>query len=158
MYQIINNFPLFNNHTILRKAGFPLFRRTWLPHNQGLANDNVKYCDVFGRMPSLLCNRKLNTSINTLTTRYCHVAWLPSNRGRVFPLGQPDVVRGRQCTTVSLSLRRSVFGVSQSLGSEWVSVYASAWVSLHQWVSGIRIVQCSKWIIEGGSQCLEDFQ
>jgi hypothetical protein len=41
------------------------------------------YCDVFGRMPSLLGNRKLNTSMDTLTTRYCRVAWLPSNRGRM---------------------------------------------------------------------------
>jgi hypothetical protein len=39
------------------------------------------YCDVFGRMPSLLCNRKINTSMDTLTTRYCRVAWLLSNRG-----------------------------------------------------------------------------
>jgi hypothetical protein len=50
---------------------------------------------------SLLGNRKLNTSMDTLTTRYCRVAWLPSNRDRVLPLGQPDVVRGRQYTTVS---------------------------------------------------------
>jgi hypothetical protein len=59
------------------------------------------YCDVFDRGPSLLGNRKLNTYLDTLTTRYCRVAWLPSNRGRMFPLGQPDVVRGRQYTTVS---------------------------------------------------------
>jgi hypothetical protein len=42
---------------------------------------------------------------------------LPSNRGRVFPLGQPDVIYGRQqrarvSLSLSLSLRRSVFGVS----------------------------------------------
>jgi hypothetical protein len=42
------------------------------------------YCDMFGRMPSLLGNRKLNTSMDTLTTRYCRVAWLPSNRGQMF--------------------------------------------------------------------------
>jgi hypothetical protein len=35
----------------------------------------AKYCDVFGRMPSLLGNRKLNTSMDALTTRYCRVAW-----------------------------------------------------------------------------------
>jgi hypothetical protein len=87
------------------------------------------YCDVFGRMPpllcnrkletpavamqpkvrhlSLLCNRKLNTYMDTLATRYCCVAWLPSNCGRVFPLRQ-------QYTTVSqFSLRsKSVFGFS----------------------------------------------
>jgi hypothetical protein len=34
-------------------------------------------------MPSLLGNRKLNTSMDTLTTLYCRVAWLPSNRGQV---------------------------------------------------------------------------
>jgi hypothetical protein len=43
----------------------------------------ISYCDVFGRMPSLLGNRKLNTSMDTLTTQYCRVAWLPSNRGRM---------------------------------------------------------------------------
>jgi hypothetical protein len=42
--------------------------------------------------------------MDTLTTRYCRVAWLPSNRGRMFPLGQPDVLRGRQYTTMSVSL------------------------------------------------------
>jgi hypothetical protein len=59
--------------------------------------------------------------MDTLTTRYCRVAWLPSNRGRVFPLGQPDVVRGRKCATVSQLVfgsgrSQSVFGfrVSQS--------------------------------------------
>jgi hypothetical protein len=41
---------------------------------------NFCYCDVFGRMPSLLGNRKLTTSMDTLTTRYCRVEWLPSNR------------------------------------------------------------------------------
>jgi hypothetical protein len=46
----------------------------------------LKYCNVFGRMLSLLGNRNLNTSMDTLTTRYCRVAWLPSNRGRMFPL------------------------------------------------------------------------
>jgi hypothetical protein len=34
-------------------------------------------------MPSLLGNLKLNTSMDTLTTRYCRFAWLPSNRGRM---------------------------------------------------------------------------
>jgi hypothetical protein len=45
-----------------------------------------QYRDVFGRMPSLLGNRKLNTYMDTLITRYCRVTWLPSNRGRMFPL------------------------------------------------------------------------
>jgi hypothetical protein len=38
---------------------------------------------VFGRILSLLGNRKLNTSMDTLTTRYCRVAWLPSNHDRM---------------------------------------------------------------------------
>jgi hypothetical protein len=42
-----------------------------------------EHCDVFGRMPSLVGNRKLNTSMDMLTTRYCRVARLPSNRGRM---------------------------------------------------------------------------
>jgi hypothetical protein len=29
--------------------------------------------------------------MDTLNTRYCRVAWLPSNRGRMFLLGQPYV-------------------------------------------------------------------
>jgi hypothetical protein len=28
------------------------------------------YCDVFGRMPPLLCNRKLNTYMDTLASKY----------------------------------------------------------------------------------------
>jgi hypothetical protein len=48
----------------------------------------------------------------------------------------------RVSLSLSLSLRRSVFGVSLWIQSE--SVYASACVSLHQWVSGIRRVQCSQ--------------
>jgi hypothetical protein len=54
--------------------------------------------------------------MDTLTTQYCRVAWLPSNRDRMFPLGQPDVVRGRQYTTVSQLVFGS--GRSQSLDSE----------------------------------------
>jgi hypothetical protein len=88
------------------------------------------YCDVFGRMPSLLGNRKLNTSMDTLTTRYCRVVRLPSNLGRIFPLGQPDVVRGRQYTTVSQS------------------VYASARGSRRQLVTGIRRVSARQWVLE----------
>jgi hypothetical protein len=65
-------------------------------------------------MPSLLGNRKLNTYMDTLATRYCRVAWLPSNRGRVFSLGQPDVVRGRQYTTMSQSLEAEEVSLHQS--------------------------------------------
>jgi hypothetical protein len=49
---------------------------------------------VFGRMPPLLGNLKLDTPVvarqlkvkhmDTLATKYCCVAWLPSNRGRIF--------------------------------------------------------------------------
>jgi hypothetical protein len=34
-------------------------------------------------MPSLLGDRKLNTYMDTLATRYCRVAWLLSNRVRM---------------------------------------------------------------------------
>jgi hypothetical protein len=76
------------------------------------------------------------------------VSWIHSRLGIValhgclatmvecFPLGQPDVVRGRQYTIVSWLVFGS--GRSQSLGSE--SVYASACVSRHQLVDGIRRV------------------
>jgi hypothetical protein len=67
---------------------------------------------MFGRMPSLLGNLKLDTPVvarqpkvkhlhGYAPLKYCCVAWLPSNRGRVFPLRQPDVIKGRQYTTVS---------------------------------------------------------
>jgi hypothetical protein len=42
-------------------------------------------------MPSLLGNRKLNTSMDTLTTQYCRVAWLPSNRGRMVTWIRPPL-------------------------------------------------------------------
>jgi hypothetical protein len=35
------------------------------------------YCDVFGRMPPLLCNRKLNTYMDSLASKYCCVAMQP---------------------------------------------------------------------------------
>jgi hypothetical protein len=135
---------------------------------------NTIYCDVFGRIPSLLGNRKLNTSMDKLTTRYCCVAWLPSNRGRMVtwicpPLLYCCVHVGCIATnsgkaSVSIGTVRCCKGKAihnNELVSRWKQnelVYASEWVSLHQWVPGIRRVQCSQWIIEGGSQCLEELQ
>jgi hypothetical protein len=64
----------------------------------------VKYCDVFGRMPPLLCNRKLDTSAVAMQPKVKHLhgyatVVLHSNQqweGRVFLLGQPDIIKGRQ--------------------------------------------------------------
>jgi hypothetical protein len=62
------------------------------------------YCDVFGRMPPLLCNRKLDTPVvaRQLKVKHLHgyaTVVLHSNQqweSRVFLLGQPDIIKGRQ--------------------------------------------------------------
>jgi hypothetical protein len=75
------------------------------------------YCDVFGRMPSLLGNRKLNTFMDTLATRYCRVAWLPCNHGRVFSIGTARCCKGKAIHNSEIvSLRNQC--VSECSGSE----------------------------------------
>jgi hypothetical protein len=73
--------------------------------------------------------------MDTLATRYCRVAWLPSNRGRVFSIGTARCSKGKaihnselvslrnQGISAWVSLRQLVVGsgTSQSLDSEGVS-------------------------------------
>jgi hypothetical protein len=70
-------------------------------------SSSYTYCDVFGRMPPLLCNRKLDTPVVAMQPKVKHlhgyardsIVVLHSNQqweGRVFLLGQLDIIKGRQ--------------------------------------------------------------
>jgi hypothetical protein len=61
--------------------------------------------DSIGRMPPLLCNRKLDTPVVAMQPKvkhlhgYARTVVLHRNQqweGRVFLLGQPDIIKGRQ--------------------------------------------------------------
>jgi hypothetical protein len=95
----------------------------------------------------LLGNRKLNTYMDTLTSRYCRFAWLPSNRGRMVtwirsPLPYCCVYVGCIATnsgkaSVSIGTARCFKGKAIH-NSELVSLWKrkkSVFISLRQYVS-----------------------
>jgi hypothetical protein len=144
------------------------------------------YSDVFDWRLSLLGNRKLNTPMHTrdsstvgsgtLTTpvllvtiatnsRKASVGHIATNnrKASVGCLATNSSKASVGCLATNSSKAKFFIGPSkcyikkatEKLGSLRQS---ASEVSLHQLVSGIRRVQCLQWIIEGGSQCLEEFQ
>jgi hypothetical protein len=126
------------------------------------------YCDVFDWRPSLLSNRSRNSYLDTLTTPVLLRAWLPTvciatNSGKAMLVAMvTNSIKARfsigpsQCyikkatkSRVSLSLRRSVFGVSLCLDSEWVSLRRLVFGVSHslgsEWVSQSTPVR--EWVV-----------
>jgi hypothetical protein len=68
--------------------------------------------------------------MDTLATRYCRVAWLPSNRGRVFSIGTARGCKGKAIHNRELvSLWKRKKWVSLWDRSEWVSLRQRVWES-----------------------------
>jgi hypothetical protein len=79
--------------------------------------------------------------MDTLATRYCRIAWLPSNHGRVFSIGTAWCCKGKAIHNSELvSLRQLV--------SRWKQKKS---VSLRNQKS-----QCSKWDISAVQFCQWD--
>jgi hypothetical protein len=84
--------PIQVEQPILSSRIMPAFPNTALPVKEQTC------CDVLDRMPSLLGNGKLNTSMDTGFSNssiwfHCNQEWETSTIGRpMFLLGQPDVI------------------------------------------------------------------
>jgi hypothetical protein len=103
-------------------------------------------------MPSLLGNRKLNTSMDTLTTRYIRVAWLPSNRDRMVTwIRSPLLYCCVHVSCIATNSGKASVSIGTALCCKGKAIHNSKLVSLwkrNELVFGIKRVSARQWVLE----------